>query len=65
MTKLQQMVYQDAYLRLRNENLSRAYGLSSFEKINIPSDKEIKEDGYEGAVDKVFQQMNTTGTVNE
>jgi hypothetical protein len=28
----------------------------------IPGDKEIKEDGYEGAIETVFQQMCANGT---
>lgn len=61
MTKLQQMVYQDAFARLHKENISRAACVSLFHNYNIPSDQDIKLNGYEGAVDKVYQQMNPAG----
>ena len=56
MTKLQQLVFQDAFARYQTEN-SSADEACAFENYEIPSDREIKENGYEGAVDKVFQQM--------
>lgn len=56
MTKLQYMVYQDAIDRLHAENLKLAVGLQLPELV-FPSDLEIKENGYEGAVDQVYQQI--------
>jgi len=56
MTKLQQLVFQDAFARYRNENAA-ADESCAFQNYDIPSDQEIKENGYEGAVDKVYQQM--------
>ena len=56
MTKLQYMVYQDAIERLHTENLKLAVGLQLPELV-FPSDREIKENGYEGAVDQVYQQI--------
>lgn len=58
MTKLQQMVYMDSLKRINTERVLRTTPpLLSLQELTIPSDKEIKEDGYEGAVDKVYQQM--------
>lgn len=61
MTKLQHMVYQDAFARLLKENVSRAVGISPFTNYTMPADQDIKLNGYEGAVDKVYQQMNAEG----
>ena len=58
MTKLQQLVFQDAFARYRNEN-AEADESCAFHNYDIPSDKEIKENGYEGAVENVLQQMNS------
>jgi hypothetical protein len=55
------MVYQDAFARLLKENISRAAGLSPFKNYTIPDDQDIKLNGYEGAVDRVYQQMNPSG----
>lgn len=67
MTELQQMVYQDAYKRLVDHDhylgamYYLAFDLAVFD-LSIPVDKEIKESGYEGAVETVFQQMCANGT---
>jgi len=58
MTKLQQLVFQDAFERFRAE-VAIARESCAFSEYNLPSDKEIKEGGYEGAIDKVYQQMKT------
>lgn len=50
------MVYQDAIERLHTENPKLAVGLQLPELV-FPSDQEIKENGYEGAVDNVYQQI--------
>jgi hypothetical protein len=62
MTKLQQLVFQDAFARYRNEN-AEADESCAFQNYDIPSDKEIKENGYEGAVENVLQQMNSVGMI--
>jgi hypothetical protein len=61
MTQLQQMVYQDAYKRLVDHDHYLAFDLSVLD-LSIPGDKEIKEGGYEGAIETVFQQMCANGT---
>ena len=55
MTTLQQMVHKDAYDRLRQERPEVFFSL--YTEYAIPTDREIKENGYEGAVDNVYQQM--------
>jgi hypothetical protein len=58
MTKLQQMVEMDAVRRFIAEQSPRTMPpLKMKDPLTIPTDQEIKEDGYEGAVDNVYQQM--------
>lgn len=58
MTKLQQMVEMDAVKRFIAEQSPRQMPPRMMkDPLTIPSDKEIKEGGYEGAVDQVYQQM--------
>jgi len=64
LSKLQQMVYDDAYKRLTDHDYYLTFDLSVHD-LSIPNDKEIKEAGYEGAVDNVFQQMITQKDVCE
>jgi hypothetical protein len=61
MTQLQQMVYMDSLKRLNNERVLRTTPLPSLQELTIPSDSEIKENGYEGAVEQVYQQMVQLG----
>jgi hypothetical protein len=61
MTKLQHMVYMDSLKRLNNERVLRTTPLPSLQELTIPSDSEIKENGYEGAVENVYQQMVQLG----
>ncbi len=56
MTKLQYMVYTDAITRLHAENLKLAVGLQLPELV-FPTDIEIEQNGYEGAVEQVYQQI--------
>jgi len=60
MTALQQMVYQDAYKRLIDHDYYLTFDLSVHD-LSLPDDKEIKENGYEGAVEQVYQQMVALG----
>jgi hypothetical protein len=60
MTTLQQMVYQDAYKRLIDHDYYLTFDLSVHD-LSLPGDKEIKENGYEGAVEQVYQQMVALG----
>lgn len=62
MTKLQKMVIADTVSRLLregivNDPIDDLYKHTETLKSTVPSDKEIKENGYEGAVDKLYQQM--------
>jgi hypothetical protein len=62
MTKLQKMVIADTVSRLLregiiNDPIDDVYKHIETMKSTVPSDKEIKENGYEGAVDNVYQQM--------
>lgn len=59
MTTLQQMVHKDAYDRLRQERPEVSFSL--YTEYAIPTDRQIKEDGYEGAVEQVYQQMVARG----
>lgn len=61
MTKLQRMVYEDAFIRVLNTDVSKAMDISPLENYAIPSDMDIKCNGYEGAVEQVYQQMNSAG----
>ena len=60
MTQLQPMVYTDAITRLYAENLKLAVGLQLPELV-FPADLEIKQNGYEGAVEQVYQQIVKLG----
>jgi hypothetical protein len=60
LSKLQQMVYQDAYKRLIDHDYYLTFDLSVHD-LSIPGDKEIKEGGYEGAVESVYQQSVALG----
>lgn len=62
MTTLQNMVFTDAFERLREDYPTTAFGMSYYQTFDIPADKEIKENGYEGAVENVYQQMVALGT---
>ncbi len=66
-TKLRRMVLKDALDRLRVDNdaayvavLTEVSG-TGITSLSVPSDKEIKENGYEGAVEQVYQQMVQLG----
>ena len=64
MTKLQRMVLKDAITRLRADNLKLAAELAvglHLTKLVFSADTEIKENGYEGAVEQVYQQMVKLG----
>jgi hypothetical protein len=61
MTKLQHMVYMDSLKRLNNERVLRTTPLPSLQELTIPSDSEIKENGYEAAVENVYQQIVALG----
>ena len=61
MTKLQHMVYMDSLKRLNNERVLRTTPLPSLQELTIPSDSEIKENGYEAAVENVYQQIVAFG----
>jgi hypothetical protein len=61
MTKLQKMIYMDANKRLETE-----YDIFVTGEIcqdDIPTDLEIKEGGYEGAVNRVLIMMLNTDDV--
>ena len=60
LSKLQQMVYQDAYKRLINHDYYLTFDLSIHD-LSIPTDQQIKEGGYEGAVESVYQQSVAFG----
>jgi hypothetical protein len=51
----------DSLKRLNNERVLRTTPLPSLQELTIPSDSEIKENGYEGAVEQVYQQMVQLG----
>jgi hypothetical protein len=61
MTTLQHMVFKDAFERLRSDDPTKAFGMSYHQTFDIPPDREIKENGYEGAVEQVYQQMVALG----
>lgn len=56
-TKLQHMVYLDAFKRVQEDHPNIACGISYYQVYDIPDDVEIKAKGYEGAVETVYQQM--------
>ena len=60
-SKLQNMVFEDAYARLLREDRNRACDISFYDEYAIPTDQQIKEDGYEGAVEIVYQQLVALG----
>jgi hypothetical protein len=55
------MVYMDSLKRLNNERVLRTTPLPSLQELTIPSDSEIKENGYEAAVENVYQQIVALG----
>lgn len=61
MTKLQQMVYRDAQKRLETEY--DIFVTGEIVQNHMPTDTEIKEDGYEGAVEQVLTMMLNTDDV--
>jgi hypothetical protein len=64
MTKLQYMVHDDAITRLHAENLKLALDLAAglqLSKLVFPADHEIKQNGYEAAVENVYQQIVALG----
>lgn len=63
MTNLQLMIIRDAQQRLESEYDIFVYGGILVFQDDIPSDRVIKENGYEGAVDRVLRIMLDTDEV--
>lgn len=61
MTKLQHMVYMDANKRLETDY--DIFITGNIAQADMPTDREIKEGGYEGAVEKVLTLMLNTDDV--
>ena len=69
MSKLQQMVALDALTRFRKDNKSVYNKVMTRFEIDenddfvprVPGDRQIKENGYEAAVEKVYQQIVALG----
>ena len=57
---LKQMVFNDALFRFQDDFPDQETSFSNH-TFDIPAEKEIKENGYEGAVEQVYQQMVALG----